>query len=224
MDAFFTQATQLFATLDIVAVWGICLGVLLLCGMGLPIPEDITLVVMGYMTWLLVPAHGQPGPALHVAGAVAVGLVGVLAGDALMFTLGQRLGIRLILRWPFRSILGHGRDQRAREFLASHGPKVLFSARFMPGLRSVVFFTSGTLGIRLRTFLFYDGLAAIVSVPALVLSAWYWGEEIQTVIDQARKAENGILAAILVLALFFGGKAWWSRRRQRLQETLQPPS
>lgn len=224
MDAFFTQATQFFATLDIVAVWGICLGVLLLCGMGLPIPEDITLVVMGYMTWLLVPAHAQPGPVVHVAGAVAVGLVGVLAGDALMFTLGQRLGTRLIHRWPFRSILGHGRDQRAREFLASHGPKVLFSARFMPGLRSVVFFTSGTLGIRLRTFLFYDGLAAFVSVPALVLSAWYWGEEIQTVIEHARKAENGILAILLALLLFFGGKAWWSRRRQRQQEAQQPPN
>ncbi len=208
---FFDQAITFFQQLDILTVWAICLGVLLLCGFGLPIPEDITLVLCGYMTYLKAPAqHG----AKYVAAAVVVGLLGVLVGDGTMFTLGLKFGTRLVTKWPFRAILGGGRLEKTKEFLSSHGPKVLFTARFTPGLRSVVFFSSGTLGIRFRTFLFYDGLAALLSVPALVLSSWYWGEQIEQVIEKARKAEHGILIVILIVAALLVGKYLWGKRRK----------
>ena len=44
-------------------------------------------------------------------------------------------------------------------------------ARFMPGLRAPIYFTAGTVGVKFHTFLFYDGLAALVSVPAIVPAA-----------------------------------------------------
>lgn len=210
MDALFQDVTQFFLTLHIGTVWAVCFGVLLLCGFGLPIPEDITLVLCGYMTYRLVGLDAG-----LVTLAVVIGLAGVLIGDGIMFTLGQRYGVYLVERWPFKQILGEGRGDKARAFLASNGPKVLFSARFMPGLRSVVFFTSGTLGIRLRTFLFYDGLAAMLSVPALILSAWYWGEDIENVIAQARKAEHGILLLIVGAALLMTAKWWWGQRKKK---------
>lgn len=212
----FAEVTGFFGSLDITTVWAICFGVLILCGFGLPIPEDITLVLCGYMTYVLIPADGSQGdPRLYAAAGVAIGMAGVLIGDGIMFTLGQKLGVPLMARWPFRSLLGDGRAEKAQAFLQAHGPKVLFSARFMPGLRSVVFFTSGTLGIRLRTFLFYDGLAAALSVPALVLSSWYWGEQIEAVVAKARTAEHGILAVIVAVVVIFGVKYWWGQRKKR---------
>ena len=216
MDGFFEQVTGYFMTLDIATVWAICFGVLLLCGFGLPIPEDITLVLCGYMTYLLVPVDGSKGdPRVMAALAVMIGMAGVLIGDGIMFTLGRKFGVLLMQRWPFKRILGDGRADKARGFLQSHGPKVLFSARFMPGVRSVVFFTSGTLGIRLRTFLFYDGLAALLSVPALILSSWYWGEEIEAVIAKARAAEHGVLVVILAIIAIVGLKYWWGQRKKQ---------
>lgn len=210
----FATMTGWLGGIDLYSVWALAFGILLLCGFGLPVPEDITLVALGYMTYFLnVDGHYGDGRLL-VALAVAVGMAGVVIGDATMFTLGARLGGRLMHRAPFRSILGSGRREKAAEFLQAKGPQVLFSARFMPGLRSVVFFTSGTLGIRLRTFLFFDGLAALLSVPALVLSSWYFGEQIQDVIKYAQKSEQGILAVIVLLAAGAGVKYWWKKRKQ----------
>lgn len=200
------------ASLSGATVYAMGFAVLLLCGLGLPVPEDITLLLMGYMTWLPLP-DGSPRPYADVGVAVAVGLAGVMIGDGFMFTLGRRLGVRLVDRWPFSRILGGGRLEKAADFLRQHGAKVLFSARFMPGLRSVVFFTSGTLGISLGRFLLYDGLAALLSVPALVVSAWYWGAEFQMVVDKARQAEHGVLIVIMTVAGLWLAKSLWSRRR-----------
>lgn len=219
MDGLFQHALDFFQTVDIRTIWACCFGVLLLCGLGLPVPEDITLVFCGYMTYLSVPKADGP---VYVSAAVLIGLLGVLAGDTFMFLLGREFGVRLIERWPFRRIFGHGRADKARSFLQGHGPKVLFSARFMPGLRSVVFFTSGTLGIHLPVFLFYDGMAALISVPALVLSSWYWGAQIHMVIDKARNAEHGILVVIVAGGIGLAARAWWKHRKHERAKARHP--
>lgn len=205
--------------LSLFQVWGVCFGILLLCGFGLPIPEDITLIICGYTTYHL-NIDGHLGNGWQLVGyAIAMSLAGVLIGDATMFTLGARLGPRLLVRRPFSTLLGGGRHEKAVEFLSKRGPQVLFSARFMPGLRSAVFFTSGTLGIRLRTFLFYDGMAALLSVPALVGCSWYFGAEIHMVEQWAKRSEAGIIAIIALLAAGAGLKWWWGQRKK----ATEPP-
>ena len=212
MDGWVAEVTTALMSLDGLTIYGIGFSVLLLCGLGLPVPEDITLLLMGYMTYHPMP-DGSARPHADVVVAVLIGLAGVMIGDGFMFTLGKRFGTRLIDRWPFRSILGGGRLEQATAFLQRNGAKVLFSARFMPGLRSVVFFTSGTLGIPLTRFVVFDGLAALLSVPALVVSSWYWGAEFDMVVQKARQAENGVLIVIVLIALYFGVKAWRARRK-----------
>ena len=65
--------------------------VLMICGFGVPIPEDITLVAGGVIAGL-----GYAN--VHVM--CAVGLFGVLAGDSLMFIVGRVFGTRALrLRW-----------------------------------------------------------------------------------------------------------------------------
>ena len=218
MDALFQHAMDFFVSFDIRTIWGFCFGVLLLCGLGLPVPEDITLVLCGYMTYLRVPKADGP---VFIAAAVLIGLTGVLAGDTFMFLLGRKYGLHLMDIWPFRRIFGHGRADKARAFLQGHGPKVLFAARFMPGLRSVVFFSSGTLAVHLPVFLFYDGMAALISVPALVLSSWYWGDEIHMVIEKARNGERGILIVLLAVAVLLAGRAWWKHRKRLREEAAE---
>ena len=54
--------------------------VLVLCGFGIPIPEDVTLVAGGVISGL-----GYTN--VHIV--FAVGMAGVLVGDGLMFLLGR---------------------------------------------------------------------------------------------------------------------------------------
>jgi membrane protein DedA with SNARE-associated domain len=93
--------------------------------------------------------------------------------------------------------------------------------RFTPGLRFTIFFTAGTLHVRTSTFVIYDFTAALVSVPALVYSAWFFGHQIDRVIMLARRTEHGILIAILLVAAFLGIKYW--RRKRRAAAGIAPP-
>jgi membrane protein DedA with SNARE-associated domain len=52
---------------------------------------------------------------------------------------------------------------------------VLFVGRFLPGLRAPIFFTAGSTRVKYWKFFFFDGLAALLSVPFFVwLGHWLW--------------------------------------------------
>ena len=56
---------------------------LFLCGLGLPVPEDIPILVSGYLSHL---GTIRPWPAL------AVNLAGILLGDLMIFSFGYWMG------------------------------------------------------------------------------------------------------------------------------------
>jgi len=202
---------ELLQGLTGVEVYGTAFAILLLCGLGLPIPEDVILVTVGYATYLALPGT-------HITLSLGLGMAGVLLGDSIAWTLGHRFGIPVTRRWPFRLKLGPARLVAAREHMHRHRRYILFAARFMPGLRVVVFFTAGLLGVRYTYFLLLDGLAAMLSVPALVVSSWYFGAELDRVIRTARQAENALVVAIVVIVIYVLARAWLRRRKLRAEE------
>ena len=111
-------------------------AVLLLCGLGLPIPEDISLVAGGILSGL-----GKAD--LHLM--ILAGLLGVLSGDILMFYLGHRLGPKILkTSWGSRLITPE-RYQKVQKKFSQYGDGVIFITRFLPGLRTPVFVTTGTV-------------------------------------------------------------------------------
>jgi membrane protein DedA with SNARE-associated domain len=83
-----------------------------------------------------------------------------------------------------------------KQNLQNHGYKVIFSARFMPGVRSQVFLSSGALGIPFRVFLLFDGLAAMISVPAIVYSCYFFGDQINNAVGVIKNVEQAMLRCI----------------------------
>ncbi len=179
-------------------------GILLACGLGLPLPEDVTLVVAGMVSywgltdlWLMV----------------LVCYAGVMVGDSIVFGLGATVGKKLTRRWPFREFLSEERLSEVRTKFHKQGNKVIFAARFMPGLRAPIFFFSGTLHLPYRIFLFYDGLAALLSVPLIVGVVFYFGDEIDGVLREIRKVEHGVALTIVFVVMLFGVKWFLSHRK-----------
>jgi membrane protein DedA with SNARE-associated domain len=89
---------------------------------------------------------------------------------------------------------------------------VVFVARFLPGLRFSIFLSAGMLRVRAYVFIVYDSLAALLSVPLLVYSAWYFGDRIDQVIKWAKRSEYGIVALVGVVALYVVIKLLRKRR------------
>lgn len=172
----------------------IVFGILLLCGFGLPVPEDITLIAGGLMAY-----YGKA----NVFVMIAVGLAGVMLGDGVMFQIGRRFGYR-VFEWRWMSRIMHAeRLESVKHKLQSHGYKVIFSARFMPGVRSLVFLSSGALGIPFRIFLLFDGLAALISVPAIVYSCFFFGDQINKAVGVIKNVEQAIVALIALGIVYF---------------------
>src|SRR5690349_3233017 len=185
--------------------------ILLLCGFGLPIPEDISLIAAGYLSW-----RGGQGlsPELNVHKAFAVCLVAVLAGDTIAFFFGRRYGRRVLASNLARRYFTPKRQLRTRAYFRKFGSKVVLVGRFTPGLRFTIFFTAGTLHVRPSVFFIYDFIAAAFSVPVLVYSAWLFGGQIDKVITYARSIEHAILVAIVILAAIIVLRL--VRRRKRI--------
>jgi membrane protein DedA with SNARE-associated domain len=178
-------------------------AVLLLCGLGLPIPEDISLVSAGYLAYLgIVDVHA----------ALVVCMAAVMAGDLVAFSLGRYYGTRLLETAFGRRLLSPARQVRLRAYFRRHGNKVVFIARFLPGLRFSSFLSAGMLRVRPHIFITYDLLAALVSVPVIVYVAWFFGEHVDAVLKWIRRSEYAIVALVALGAVY---AVWRIYRRRR---------
>lgn len=184
--------------------YGAIFGILLACGLGVPIPEDITLLAAGYL------AHSGN---IDFWTTLIVCFIGVIFGDSLVFYLGAHYGRRILKVWFFRKMIPEERLDVVRQRLRKYGNKLIFAARFMPGLRAAIFFTSGTLHLPFRVFIFYDGLAALLSVPLLVWLAYHYGHILDQVLKVVRKVEHGIFYCIVLLILVIIVKWYLSHRK-----------
>jgi len=192
----------LFAESGYLAVF----AALLLCGAGAPLPEDITLVAGGVIAGL-----GYAN--VHVMAVVA--LVGVLAGDAAMFLLGHRHGAR-IMQWPLVArLLTPARYARVQERFTRYGNRLLFLARFLPGMRTAVYVTAGaTHRVSFLRFFLLDGLAALISVPVWVYLGYFGANHREWLATWIGRGQHGLWvlaggAALVALVL------WGRRRRTR---------
>ncbi|MEQ1516651.1 MAG: DedA family protein [Usitatibacteraceae bacterium] len=178
--------------------------VLLICGFGLPIPEDVTLVTGGVIAGLgFANEHYM----------VAVGMAGVLIGDGLIFTLGRVYGERVTrLRW-FARVVSPKRIEQARATFTKYGKWVMFVARFLPGLRTPVFFTAGmTRCVSYLKWFVMDGAAALISVPVWVYLGYYGAKNFDQLFKMVSHGQSIILGALLLGALVMAA-LWWRRRK-----------
>ncbi|MBA4706923.1 DedA family protein [Aquitalea sp. FJL05] len=165
--------------------------VLLVCGFGIPIPEDITLVAGGIISGL--------GYA-DVDVMFLVGMAGVLAGDGIMFAAGRFYGHKVQRFRPIARILTQERFEAVQEKFEKYGTWVLFVARFLPGLRSPIFITAGmTRRVPYWRFLLMDGFAALISVPVWVYLGHYGATQREWLMHMVHRGQVGILSAVGVL-------------------------
>ncbi len=179
---------------------------LLACGFGMPMPEDIILFAAGMMSY-----YGSS----DVWVMIAVSFAGVMIGDSCVFTIGSLYGHRLHKTKFVKRMLPPERMKLLRQKLHQEGNKVIFAARFMPGLRTPIFFTAGTLHLPFRVFFFYDGLAALVSVPAIVYSVFFFGSHVDRVIKIIKKIQFGVVGVIVIVVIVLILKSFWNRKKER---------
>jgi len=183
--------------------------VLVLSGFGLPIPEEVPVVMAGILS-----ANGTLDPRL----AFAACIVGAIAGDCLMYGLGYRFGRSVIMEHPrITGFLTPERERQIEATIMRHGVKALFLARFMVGVRSPVYLTAGILRVPFRRFLLADTFCAIAVVSVFFGLSYKFGDRITNLI---RDSQVLFTAVVAIVAL--GVSVWFLvRRRRKLVADLQ---
>jgi membrane protein DedA with SNARE-associated domain len=187
------------------AAYAAILGILLACGLGLPVPEDITLIAAGMLAAL---------KSISLFGAMLTGFAGVLAGDCILFFVGRKFGARVFLLPFFRTIFTESRIAIARRRVLSNSKFICFTARFLPGLRAPIFLTSGVMGVSPIIFILLDGTAALISVPLWVYLGWILGDNLDHALATALRAQKFVLIIMVVVVSSYGFYKWNSSRRR----------
>jgi membrane protein DedA with SNARE-associated domain len=178
--------------------------VLLATGLGLPIPEELPIVIAAMMSrWEM----------MHWWGALLSCLGGVLAGDMLLYTVGRHFG-RRILEWPAaRRILTPEREARVMEAYRRHGLKFVIMARLVMGLRAAAFLTAGLVRVPFLRFLVVDVAAVLVSVPLAFGLAYAVADSVAVALARVHEMQLWIGGAVLLVATGWVVVLWRRRRR-----------
>jgi membrane protein DedA with SNARE-associated domain len=203
-----TRLVGFFAENGYVAVF----MALLVCGMGVPIPEDVTLVAGGVIA-------GLGFANVHIMFGVT--MLGVLIGDAGMFLAGHHYGVRLLHKRPLKWVLTPKRYCAVQEQFERYGNRLLFTARFLPGMRTAVFVSAGlTHRVSFARFLLLDGLAALISVPVWVYLGYFGANNHEWLLTWIHRGQTGLWIALGLIAAGIGAYVWRRRRRRNQRETV----
>jgi membrane protein DedA with SNARE-associated domain len=183
---------------------------LVLTGCGLPLPEEVALIAAGVLS--------VPGGKLDPWLALASCLIGCLVGDSIMYWIGRKIGRRVMnSKTPWGKYLTPEREKLLEYMIHEHGAKVLFVARFLVGIRSPVYLTTGILRYPFWKFILADLFCASVVILLFFGLSYYFGEAVGQWI---RNAEYGLTIVVVVGVIIGGFMAW--RHYRHNQEPTRP--
>ncbi|MDE2876274.1 MAG: DedA family protein [Gemmatimonadota bacterium] len=168
------------------------------------VPADTIIVTGGFVAGLgagKVTAVFLSVWGFNVAGALAV------------YAFGRRYGPEFFTTGRGRNLLAEKQMRRLEAFYARWGVAAIFVGRFLPGFRALVPVFAGVAGL---------GWARVVPPLAVASAIWYgalvrlghlFGNNVDAVRDAMSKANRGLLATSVVLAVVLVA-VWWRARRR----------
>lgn len=188
--------------------YAVLFGLLFSCGLGLPLPEDIPLLMAGALV-----ARGK----MHLALAAMCAWCGIIGGDCMLYTLGRKYGLE-VRRLPMigRHLPQHRVDQ-VHGMFEKWGVWVVTVGRMFAGIRGAMVVVAGAIRFTFWKFLLADGLAAVVSGGLFLALGYLFGAKMDWLRDKVEEGKKWALLGVLVIAV--GATVWvLLHRRAKSQE------
>jgi len=166
---------------------------LILGDIGLPFPEDATLILSGF---LMAQKVTKPLPTLIVVYG------GLLLTDFSLYWVGKKYGRKVIEHKRFRRILSAERLLTLEEKFKKWGIYVVFVGRHFLGIRAQIFLAAGVMRMATLKFIMADAASAILTITLMVGIGFGGGLSIQILQKDMKRIEH---IGILFLAIFLTG-------------------
>jgi membrane protein DedA with SNARE-associated domain len=205
------------ATLPVFRGAVVVFAMLVVCGLGLPMPEDVVLVAGGVLARLETDSAIRVSdmfrdPRLWVM--ITIGYCGIICGDSATFWAGRRYGAHLAEHPLLRRVITPDKREKVGALMRRWGDVAVFVARYLPGLRAPTYFTAGDAGVAYWRFLALDSVAALISAPLWVCLGYYFADDVAGIINLGREFSRHVLMAVLLAAGIVFALVWWRGRRK----------
>ncbi len=168
--------------------------ILLILGeIGLPFPEDATLILSGF---LIAQKVTKPLP------MVIVVYCGLLLTDFSLYWVGKKYGRKVIEHKRFRRILSAEKLLILEEKFRKWGIYVVLVGRHFLGIRAQIFLVAGVMRMSMLEFIMADGASAILTMTLMVGVGFLGGNSIEVLQKDLKRIEH---IGILILAILFTG-------------------
>lgn len=184
-------------------VFWYCFGAfvaLILGGIGLPpIPEEGVVVAAG--AWVASTPEYWP---YHWI-ILPVCILGILCSDFLLYSIGRRFGSHLLEhRWLAR-FLTPDKLVQIRDNFHRYGIKILLFVRWIPGIRSPLFLTAGTMRLPLARFAVADAVAAACGHTLLFFLSYWFTDSFRQLFDLFENDLKRLKPLLIILPILLVG-------------------
>jgi membrane protein DedA with SNARE-associated domain len=167
---------------------------LILGGIGFPLPEDTTLILCGF---LISTKIIKPIPALLTVYS------GLLATDFFLHYVGKKYGRAVVDKRKFRKILTPERLSRLEEKFRRRGILIILVGRHVAGLRAQIFIVSGVVKMSSIKFLVADAFSSLFTIALMVGAGYAGGNSLQIIRRDITRVEHiGILLIVFLFVIF----------------------
>lgn len=179
---------------------------------GLPIPEDLPLVLSGVLLHL---------DKVTIELVLPVCYAGVLVGDGIIFMIGRSFGPALFQKRWFRTRFPPSKVRRVRVNLEKRSLLMILVARHLFYLRTATFLTCGAVRMNPYRFIAADALAALISLPIMIGLGFFAAEHVNALLEGVNKTKHILaLIGLFLITLFI----WVRIRRAEAEDTLKDSS
>jgi membrane protein DedA with SNARE-associated domain len=167
-------------------------GLLIAAGLGVPFPEDLTLLTAGYLARKGITSLWP---------TLIVGYVGVVIGDLLIFRVGRRLKEGVYTHPRLGKLLTPKRRQWIESHFRKRGILTVVIARHCAGLRAPTFLVAGTSDLPTWKFLLADAFSSILTVPAVTYLGYFFADNLDEARRHVHRIELWAVGAFAVVGL-----------------------
>lgn len=186
--------------------YAILFVVLLIEGLGVPSPDEVTLFAAG-----MAAGRGT----LNLPAVVFTGALGALCGAVLSHFIARRVGRPLVLAYGKRLGLTEPRFANMERFFVRHGLWAVFLGRIISGVRLVVGYAAGLFGVPTAPFVVWS-LAGAVAWAGLDAGAGFFIGTRWAVVWRTARLHGPLAVSVFVLTalIWLGVRVVRSRNRE----------
>ncbi|HUT84239.1 MAG TPA: DedA family protein [Thermodesulfobacteriota bacterium] len=167
---------------------------LALGGVGLPFPEDTTLLLGGFLI-----AHGVIKPVR----TFMVMYPTLLMTDFFLYWVGKKYGKKVVEHRIFQRIISPAALSNLEDKFKKRGILVVFFGRHFLGLRAQIFLVAGVMRMPAIKFLLTDAASAMVTLTFMVGIGYIGGNSIKVLKKDVTRIEHIVILFLVVLFTFW---------------------